>query len=1025
MFFKKQIETVNDSNITKSKIPFIYFLKNDYALVVVLFIVLFLTAGLLWFYITQTKHTPIVDKQGTVTSLAIDTEINGIYIKPESLNTEMIRQVLDTVGLTSDNLYFDFNSLDHVNPLKVTVTFKDIRKINSEVQKSLSMIVRGKEGELVKGITSEFSSESRYLNYNVYNNPDIFPNQEDNNVSRILSLDLIQVLYYASLKTGNGDIYKPSQIASEILGTENVLFEVEVDSDVLFNFENTTSIFLKVLSLFNPPEVSAQSCGGYYTCGSATSTCTCSISGGSCSVGGSVCASGGGICGCTFDACHEEDPAVPKSCVGLPEIECRSSSHGCATSQCTAYNGCTWGGSGTPPPADGCGVISGTPPSSWQCGGACNGGYECKKVDDEPWCKCLSTSCNTNVTGRVVLDQNNNGVRDAGDVLIERPGKDCGSALNIDGVEIHYASEINSGALLYNTHCDSDFSPYYEFNIGSGGYYNFRIPGYIIRDTWGNIGEACSLNANGSVFCNIAGCTNNNEIYFLISNAPPAPVCESYETVQLARSTASETCTYPAWTSTPKPPACYTSNPTVNVRSNAPTALEMRFVEKSISTNCGTVSDSDPGWSSWQGYNSSVSFSLNSTLGDKQLCAQYRSCPSQGCWSETCGSTITYETCSIQIASPLPNLVAGTSSIVTVSSIPSYLATNNLLRTTFSSTNPSVATVCDPAIYPLNCPSTSSFSSYLDTNTPYRARVTAVSAGDINIVTTATVPSHGIICQSDLEPLTTLNPSPWWQAKYGSIISAIGSVSSPISPDTPEENRFLVLSSIIAPIFDPGVVIAGQDISVEPPNAYSVEEWNSKSPNSANVNLSKFISYDEFNNKIENLNKISIGPNISSTELQSGTAQKGYFVYEYTGSSTLSINGDVNIPAGRKVIIVVPNASVNITGNINVVKGQSFFMLITRNNISVLPAVTNLEGIYFAERNFNVLKSTSGADVPLNIRGSVAAAMSSSYSVNLERDLEAGNVTAPSETFEYAADQILMMPSFFSEIPVTWQEVSP
>jgi len=163
-----------------------------------------------------------------------------------------------------------------------------------------------------------------------------------------------------------------------------------------------------------------------------------------------------------------------------------------------------------------------------------------------------------------------------------------------------------------------------------------------------------------------------------------------------------------------------------------------------------------------------------------------------------------------------------------------------------------------------------------------------------------------------------------------------------------------------------------------------------------------------------------------------GTATNGVYWYHYSGASTgldLNITSDVAL-GNRKVVLMVESANLNLQGRVTLTDGVGFFAAYvgkneagTKGDINVDPTiggapggVPQLEGLYLADGAFH----TGAGTTQLHVRGSVAA-----YGgMNLERDL-ADDAVAPAEYFEYAPDQVLLLPSKLHVKKYKWQEVAP
>jgi hypothetical protein len=221
------------------------------------------------------------------------------------------------------------------------------------------------------------------------------------------------------------------------------------------------------------------------------------------------------------------------------------------------------------------------------------------------------------------------------------------------------------------------------------------------------------------------------------------------------------------------------------------------------------------------------------------------------------------------------------------------------------------------------------------------------------------------------------------------------------------------------------------------------------STNGWNVNSSQSeegINFDFFYNKklpqdVRNkLNNITTS-NLDQTYLDNianggDNTVRGFNVWYYDGTTLgdLNLNGNLNFTtSGVKVILLVNNAGLNIKGKITYasgVKGKVFFMALVKGDITVdagvggSVATPDLEGVFYTDGEFHTGSKYDQAgginDDQLHIRGVIVA-----KSLDLKRNLGTGNSTKPGEIFEFAPDQVLHFPSFFSLRTIAWSEIAP
>ncbi len=100
---------------------------------------------------------------------------------------------------------------------------------------------------------------------------------------------------------------------------------------------------------------------------------------------------------------------------------------------------------------------------------------------------------------------------------------------------------------------------------------------------------------------------------------------------------------------------------------------------------------------------------------------------------------------------------------------------------------------------------------------------------------------------------------------------------------------------------------------------------------------------------------------------------------------------------------IVGQRSVGTGGNI-----------IVGNTVTASSPDYALEGIYFADNNFN----TGNANTNLRIKGSVSA-----NTTTLAR--QGGDETTPSELFEYAPEIMVNYPDTLNPTNIAWKETAP
>ncbi|MFC1600569.1 hypothetical protein ACFL25_00645 [Patescibacteria group bacterium] len=141
------------------------------------------------------------------------------------------------------------------------------------------------------------------------------------------------------------------------------------------------------------------------------------------------------------------------------------------------------------------------------------------------------------------------------------------------------------------------------------------------------------------------------------------------------------------------------------------------------------------------------------------------------------------------------------------------------------------------------------------------------------------------------------------------------------------------------------------------------------------------------------------------------------------------LGGAADVNVGDEKVILFVEGDINITSKIRVTPGVGFFMLIASGDITVDPTVgdddgePDLEGVYYTDGNFYTGTNGPGSDTRLHIRGTVVAGNQPGEGLVLQRSHPRADV--PSELFQYAPDQTLMIPPVFSRKLLIWKEVTP
>ncbi len=228
----------------------------------------------------------------------------------------------------------------------------------------------------------------------------------------------------------------------------------------------------------------------------------------------------------------------------------------------------------------------------------------------------------------------------------------------------------------------------------------------------------------------------------------------------------------------------------------------------------------------------------------------------------------------------------------------------------------------------------------------------------------------------------------------------------------------------------PGVAVYGNGKSLTLPiigAGLSFTNWKAQT----DTNLSSY-RFASFSKKTTSVVFNPCPSNLSSIAGSHTNADpQGYVWYKCQGTDlNLATTGTANI-TDNKIVIMVEGGNVNIKTKINLTKGVGFFGVFTTGDINISKTVGgsgigiyDLEGIYFADGTVNTASDNVAPTVTtsLKFRGSVVGM----GGVSLQRDLgSVANKISPAEFFEYAPDQLFLLPSAFSTKKTQWQEVAP
>ncbi len=318
--------------------------------------------------------------------------------------------------------------------------------------------------------------------------------------------------------------------------------------------------------------------------------------------------------------------------------------------------------------------------------------------------------------------------------------------------------------------------------------------------------------------------------------------------------------------------------------------------------------------------------------------------------------------------------------------------------------DPTRATATSP-VGPVNHPS-------------YVSQVQGLTLGSSTIIVEAY--RGGLLCGSVAGgvQVNVVPPSGWYQIMNGDVFAAsLANLTSPI-PDTcvaPGCAPYLITGTF------PGIAFYGGlsfDASADPgtTGAASTNNWVGNTSYGG-----KIYTYADFASLVPSTitpNTLSGGVTANTIRNSGVSDTQGYEWHQ--ASSDITLSEAINVPANERIIILA-NSDVTINGNITMVQPRnSHFMIVSSGDITIAPTVTDIDAVLFAQGVLNTGTTGASNDSQLTIRGSVYAG-----SVNMRRDLGAGNATNPGEVFEFMPDLFATYHPFLSPKKVIWKEVSP
>ncbi len=380
----------------------------------------------------------------------------------------------------------------------------------------------------------------------------------------------------------------------------------------------------------------------------------------------------------------------------------------------------------------------------------------------------------------------------------------------------------------------------------------------------------------------------------------------------------------------------------------------------------------------------------------------------RGCGGAVCNSPFNIVG-NCQCTTPIsPTLVAGETRNNVVVSYLSYFR-----NPTLTSSNTSFLTL-NPASF---TSSGTSPAQAITTNLVASQNVESTTVVNIN---TQAQPYYSGAQECNCNLSVLIVPGKFWQAINGDVIAA-GSIRSLV----PQDNYFLLKPGNTAND-TPGIAFYGTSIDTGQ-GSVSEKGWKVNS-NITGIYSSYNYSYFESKAPSEVRTKWGESPPqglvnnpanpMSLSGLTTGNNsifKDGYYWTKVNGNLQISSSSNFN----QKLVLFV-NGDVMINGDISL--GTSgFLMIIASGNISIMPDVTRVDGIFITNGSFSTGTRGLRLDNQLKVNGTVVA-----NSFLLQRSLPANIAQSTSaELFEYRPNLVLSMPFVFYRKTFNWREVNP
>ncbi len=255
----------------------------------------------------------------------------------------------------------------------------------------------------------------------------------------------------------------------------------------------------------------------------------------------------------------------------------------------------------------------------------------------------------------------------------------------------------------------------------------------------------------------------------------------------------------------------------------------------------------------------------------------------------------------------------------------------------------------------------------------------------------------------------TQNRDAWWQAKGAGVYagsSAGGVTIGSTIPNSVVDNYLVIPDGGSAA----AVVRASGDSPSLGQGSVNSESWSAKS-----TYKGKRADYNYFAKEMGVVPSTTSDWQSDTLNQQAYNSSKDFWYVDPAG--TAAISSAWQVANGEKYTVFV-NGDLRIGADI-VVDPGGFLAFIVKGDVTIDPAVANIQGLYVTQDNF--ITESAGTDVQLEVEGSVVAW----GDISLTRDMVANNSNSPAEIFRYRADLMTNMPDEMKSFVMQWKEVVP